>query len=71
MPFQILTDKPIIGAISGFCSPLILLLQSFFINETALKYVAALGIWGGAFVCLLTIVLKLMEIAEKVKIKRK
>lgn len=71
MPFQILTDKPIIGAISGFCSPLILILQSFFIDEKALKYVAALGIWGGAFVCFLTIVLKLIELFEKVKIRRK
>ncbi|SDG68144.1 hypothetical protein SAMN05421827_109142 [Pedobacter terrae] len=68
-----LTDRPSIGMAGGFGSGLLLSVQSFVTDEHALKIAASLGVVFGMLVAALTLILKCIELVEKVhsKIKRK
>ena len=66
-----LTHKPIIGMVSGFGSGILLSAQHFFTDEKILPVVGAMGVWFGALVAGLTLVLKFIELTEKVISKYK
>lgn len=68
-----LTHKPIIGVVSGFGSGMLLSAQHLLTDEKILPIVAASGVWLGAIVAGLTVILKFIEIGEKLisKYKRK
>lgn len=68
-----LTDRPSIGMAGGFGSGLLLSVQSFANDEQTLKIIAGLGVVFGMLVAGLTLILKSIELVEKVhsKIKRK
>ena len=66
-----LNHKPAIGVISGFSSGVLLSVQSFITDETVLKVVAALGVWLGAIVAGLTVILKIVDGINKLYIKLK
>lgn len=61
MTFTYLSNHPVVGIASGFGSGMILTIQSFFTNEVILKIVAGCGVWLGAIVALLTLILKTIE----------
>lgn len=69
--FSTLTHKPIIGVVSGFGSGILLNVQYFFTDEKVLPVVGAIGVWFGAMVAGLTLILKAIELAEKLISKYK
>lgn len=60
-----LADKPQIGMFSGFGSGAILSIQIFITDESLLKLVAACGVWLGALVALVTLIIKSIELFNK------
>ena len=64
--FSTLTEKPFIGMASGFGSGMLLTVQHFVTDEKILPIVGAMGVWGGAIVALLTVILKTIEVFEKI-----
>lgn len=48
---------------------MLLTVQHYVTDEKILPVVGALGIWGGAIVAILTVILKMVEIFEKFKTK--
>ncbi|KAA8483762.1 hypothetical protein BDE36_1772 [Arcticibacter tournemirensis] len=59
-----LTEKPAIGMISGVLSWIMLQVQNVMIDENVLKLVAASGVWCGAIVAALTVILKFIDIYD-------
>lgn len=64
MLLDYLTEKPGIGIASGFGSGMLAVVQPAFADENLLHLVAALGVWGGALVAGLTLVLKAIELFD-------
>lgn len=64
MMFDYLSDKPIIGMISGLGSAGMLMIQSSSADESVLSAVAALGVFGGTAVAILTGLLKMIELYD-------
>jgi uncharacterized membrane protein len=60
--------KPTIGMVSGFGSGILLSIQQFVTDENILKIVAGVGIFLGAMVAFLTVILKLIEVFQKLKV---
>lgn len=54
-----------IGIAGGFSSGIILTIQSFLTNEGLLKIVAAVGVWLGALVALITLLVKLIALCRE------
>jgi len=68
-----LTDHPQVGMAGGFGSGMLLSIQSVVTDEHSLKIVAGLGVVFGMLVAAITLVLKFIELGEKLlsKFKRK
>lgn len=67
--FNFFTENPGVGIVSGFGSGVLLSVQTFIADEHVLKLISVLGIWGGAAVALLTLILKAIEFGEKMNKK--
>lgn len=65
-----LQNKPAIGIISGFSSAAFSVLKDFLTDDGVLKMVSICGIWLGFIVAILTGIVKIFEILEKVRAKR-
>lgn len=65
----ILSEKPIIGASSGFASSLLVATKDFFTDEGVLQFVQISGIWIGFMIAILTGLLKLLELFRAVRKK--
>ncbi len=65
MFFDYLNHKPVIGIAGGFSSGIILTVQSFLTDESLLKIVAAIGVWLGAFVALITLLAKVIALVRE------
>jgi hypothetical protein len=57
------------GIISGFSSGGILFIQNVFTNEVWLRVMAAVGVWAGALVAILTLAIKIWETVTIIKNK--
>ena len=66
-----LRQQPEFGVACGFGSSQLLHIRSFITDENTLKVVAGLGVYFGMTVAALTIVLKCLEIGEKLRTKFK
>lgn len=69
--FSTLSHKPIIGVASGFGSGVLLSFQHLLTDEQILKVVGGVGVWMGAAVACLTVLLKIIELIEKYLSNRK
>lgn len=63
-----LTENPTIGMSAGFGSGILLSIQQIVTDEYSLKIVAGVGIYLGVFVAFLTVLLKVIELVQKLKI---
>lgn len=64
---EVLADRPVIGMAGSFGSSGLLLIHDVFTNESILKVVSAMGIYVGFGVGLLTLILKAIELVERLK----
>lgn len=62
-----LQNKPIIGIISGFSVPIFASVKTFLTNDIVLKSVSICGIWIGFFIAVLTGIIKIFEVMEKIR----
>ncbi|MGY0037636.1 hypothetical protein [Pedobacter sp. NJ-S-72] len=61
-----LINNPKVGAVSGLGSGVLYSLQRFMMDEYILKFVAAVGIWGGTIVTLITVVVWIARIYKRI-----
>lgn len=65
---KLLSDNPEIGISAGFGSGVVFSVQQLVTDENVLKIVAGIGIFLGALVAFLTVILKFIELLQKLKI---
>lgn len=65
---NLLSENPTIGMSAGFGTGILLTIQQLVTDENILKIVAGIGIFLGAFVAFLTVILKLIEVFQKLKV---
>lgn len=65
-----LLEKRGVGMISGCLSWVMLQVQNVMVDENILKFVAATGVWCGALVAALTVVLKVVDVYDSFRKRR-
>lgn len=67
---EVLSERPAIGMAGSFGSSGLLMVHDVFTNESVLKLVSAMGIYVGFGVGILTLILKGIELVERIKSRK-